>query len=97
MSNLSQARFATVIACIAATQPFHAFAQTTNPPTAPVSTNPPTLAPNLPLRMIGTGVFQLGEVTLDKPHRTVGFPAVLKLNEGPMEYFLVTDYGKTHE
>ena len=92
MSNLFQARFAAVIACIAAIEALPAFAQTTNPPV--ITTNQPA---TMPLRMIGTGVIQLGEVTLDKARRSVSFPAMLNLNEGPMEYFLVTDYGKTHE
>lgn len=52
---------------------------------------------NLPLRLVGPGIFEIGKVRLDKKQRTVSFPAVLNMNQGPMEYFLVTHYGKTHE
>jgi hypothetical protein len=46
---------------------------------------------------VGNGVFELANVTLDKRLRTVSFPAVLNQDHGPMEYFLVTGYGKVHE
>lgn len=49
------------------------------------------------VRLISPGVFEVGSVRLDKPHRTVSFPAVLNRGSGPMEYFLVTSYGKVHE
>ncbi len=55
---------------------------------------------NTPIRTVGPGVFQLGQVRLDKAQRTVSFPATLNLaytNNPLMEYFLVTDYGKAHE
>lgn len=61
---------------------------------APVSEAP--LGTNA-FKMVEPGVFELGLVRLDKRQRTVSFPAVLNLSEGPMEYFLVTAYGKTHE
>jgi hypothetical protein len=47
--------------------------------------------------LVGPGIFEIGKVRLDKKQRTVSFPAVLNMNQGPMEYFLVTCYGKTHE
>ncbi len=47
--------------------------------------------------MIGPGIYEIGKVTLDQTHRTVAFPAVLNRADVPMEYFLVTTYGKTHE
>ncbi len=49
------------------------------------------------IRAVGPGVFELGGVRMDKQQRTVSFPAVLNRDHGPMEYFLVTTYGKTHE
>ncbi len=52
---------------------------------------------NAPVRMIASGIFQVGKVTLDQARRTVSFPAVLNRADVPMEYFLVTTYGKTHE
>ncbi len=75
---------------------------------APSAAPPPTLPPesvpgspgsltDTPLKAIGPGVFELGSVTLDKQQRTVSFPAVLNLDQGPMEYLLVTTKGKLHE
>lgn len=52
---------------------------------------------SVPLRVLGPGLFAVGEVKLDKRNRTVSFPAVLNLPEGPVEYLLVTNYGKVHE
>lgn len=54
-------------------------------------------SPPMPFRVVGPGVFELGEVRMDKRQRMVSFPAVLNMNQGLMEYFLVTAYGKTHE
>ncbi len=50
-----------------------------------------------PLKVLGPGILQFGQVRLDKQQRTVSFPAVLNMSEGLMEYLLVTTYGKTHE
>ena len=52
---------------------------------------------NMPLKVVGPGLFQLGNVTLNNKEHTVSFPATLNLNGGQMEYLLVTGYGKTHE
>ena len=52
---------------------------------------------NPPLRTVSPGVFELGSVRIDKQQRSVSFPAKLNMNKGLVEYFLVTDYGKTHE
>jgi len=57
----------------------------------------PEVKSNMPIREISPGIFALGEVRIDKEQRTVSFPARLNLDEGPMEYFLVTSWGKTHE
>lgn len=54
----------------------------------------PTL---LPIRVMGAGVFELANVTMDKRQRSVSFPAVVNMDQGPMEYFLATSYGKVHE
>lgn len=86
-------------------------ANTAPPPSAPrpVPTLPPpiavTVSPtgaimdanNLPLRVMGGGIFELANVVMDKPKRSVSFPAVVNMDQGPMEYFLVTSYGKVHE
>jgi hypothetical protein len=49
------------------------------------------------VKEIHPGIFTLGDVVFDKRHRTVTFPARLNLTQGPMEYFLVTTWGKVHE
>ena len=49
------------------------------------------------LRQIGPGSFQLGKVRFDKKERTVRFPAVVNQAKGPIEYLIVTSYGKIHE
>jgi hypothetical protein len=41
--------------------------------------------------------FTIGGITVDKPGRTVRFPAVVNMAEGTVEYLLVTSKGKTHE
>jgi hypothetical protein len=61
------------------------------PPSASVPTT------NAPLKQIRPGVFQLGQVRLDKNDRTVSFPASVNLREGNIEYLVVTVTGKTHE
>ena len=63
----------------------------------PANPASPEVQSNMPIREISPGVFALGEVRLDKEQRTVSFPARLNLDQGPMEYFLVTSWGKTHE
>ncbi len=73
----------------------------------PVPAPPPIAVPfgsgaimdpnNLPLRVMGAGVFELANVTMDKRQRSVSFPAVVNMDQGPMEYFLVTTFGKVHE
>lgn len=68
------------------------------PRTVPIGPAGAILDPgNMPLRVMGGGVFELANVTLDKTRRTVSFPAIVNLDQGPMEYFLVTKYGKVHE
>ena len=61
------------------------------------ATPDPTSLTNLTLREMGAGVFQLGRVTLDRTQREIRFPAVVNMTAGPIEYFLVTESGKTHE
>ena len=51
----------------------------------------------MPIREVSPGIYQLGEVRIDKAQRTISFRARLNLDQGPMEYFLVTSWGKTHE
>ena len=49
------------------------------------------------LKPVGEGVFELGKVRLDKRARTVSFPAVVNMRDGPIEYAVVRQDGKTHE
>ena len=66
-----------------------------NPPSA--SNNSGSALSNAPVRMVSPGIYEIGKVTLDQTRRTVTFPAVLNRADVPMEYFLVTTYGKTYE
>jgi hypothetical protein len=63
----------------------------------PPDLSSPEVKSNMPIREISPGIYELGEVRIDKAQRTVSFPARLNLDQGPMEYFLVTSWGKTHE
>jgi hypothetical protein len=63
----------------------------------PPDLSDPAVKTNMPIRETSPGIFELGEVRIDQRQRTVSFPARLNLDHGPMEYFLVTRWGKTHE
>ena len=52
---------------------------------------------NIPLKMVLPGIFELGSVRMDRRQRSVSFPGSLNMANGPLEYFLVTKWGKTHE
>src|SRR5678816_457509 len=41
---------------------------------------------NSPLKKIDTGVFEIGNVRLDKNQRTIRFPAVVNMDQGAVEY-----------
>lgn len=58
---------------------------------------PPPFSTNALVRELGSGEFQIGEVRLHKPTRTIRLPASVNLREGNIEYILVTATGKTHE
>jgi len=58
--------------------------------TVSTSTNPP-------VRQIGPGLFQIGEVKFDRVHRRIYFPATVNLLGGNIEYVVVNAAGKTHE
>lgn len=51
----------------------------------------------LPIKEIEPGVLELGKVRLHMEERSITFPASINMHEGPIEYFLVTSYGKVHE
>jgi len=52
---------------------------------------------NLPVRALGSDLFQVGQVTLNKSNRTVTFPASVNLRDETVEYAVVHKTGKTHE
>jgi hypothetical protein len=49
------------------------------------------------VRETGPGRFQVGLVELDKQKRMISFPANVQMNDGIIEYVLVSKDGKTHE
>jgi hypothetical protein len=61
------------------------------PPPAPAGTDGP------PVRPLGDGRWQVGDVTLDRAARTVTIPAVVNQDRAAVEYLLVASSGKTHE
>lgn len=50
-----------------------------------------------PIKEIAPGVFDIRGVKLIKADRSVSFPAVINLVDAPQEYFLVSQYGASHE
>ncbi|HSI11018.1 MAG TPA: YdjY domain-containing protein [Chthoniobacter sp.] len=62
-----------------------AHAQNDAPPASPV------------MREVSPGIYEIGQIHLDQKARTVTFPAVLNMNDGNLEYLLVTEQGNTHE
>ncbi|MHB8522333.1 MAG: YdjY domain-containing protein [Limisphaerales bacterium] len=56
-----------------------------------------TQSTNAPVKEIAPGIFQVGAVRLDQKHKSVTFPATRNLNDGLIEYLLVTSTGKVHE
>lgn len=60
------------------------------PTVTATSTNPP-------VRQIGPGLFQVGDVRFDRELRTIHFPSAVNLLEGNIEYVVVNTAGKIHE
>lgn len=50
-----------------------------------------------PVRVIGKGHFEVGDVKIIQAKREVRFPAELNLPEGVVEYLVSAPYGKAHE
>jgi len=63
----------------------HAQAQDEPPPATPV------------IREVSPGHYEIGQIQLDQKARTVTFPAVLNMDDGNLEYLLVTEKGNVHE
>jgi len=53
--------------------------------------------PKPSVKKIRPGVFQVGGVLLEKIKQQISFPVLINMNEGLIEYILVTGKGKTHE
>lgn len=62
-----------------------AHAQNDAPPASPI------------MREVSPGIYEIGQIHLDQKARTVTFPCVLNMNDGNLEYLLVTEQGNTHE
>lgn len=52
---------------------------------------------NSPIKELGEGRLQIGEVVLNSEERTLTFPARINMKEGMVEYLIVTTKGKVHE
>jgi hypothetical protein len=50
-----------------------------------------------PPREIGPGIYELGALRLDKNTSTVTFPAKVNMDDGLLEYLMVTPQGPLHE
>lgn len=50
-----------------------------------------------PIRKIAPGIFEIGQVRLDKDKKSVSFPGVVNMDQGLIEYALVSKVGKLHE
>ncbi|MGI8965419.1 MAG: hypothetical protein ACR2H1_04940 [Limisphaerales bacterium] len=56
-----------------------------------------TTLTNSPLKQIEPGIFEIGQVRLDKNKKSIQFPVHVNMNQGTIEYLLVTSSGKLHE
>lgn len=65
----------------------------------PLSNPPGSLAgiTNSHFKQVAPGVFQLGDIKLNSQDKTLSFPAVANMKQGPIEYLLVGVQGKIHE
>ena len=54
-------------------------------------------ATNLPLRQVSAAVFEIGGVRLNKKLKTAQFDTQVNMNQGAIEYLLVSTAGKLHE
>ena len=55
----------------------------------------PPRKPNI--KEIAPGILQVGTVRLEKKKREIHLPVTINMNEGPLEYLVVTGKGKVHE
>jgi hypothetical protein len=64
------------------------------PAPKPASVNATNLPP---LREVSPGIYEIGQVRLNRERKAVTFPASINLLDGPIEYWLVGSAGKVHE
>jgi len=57
----------------------------------------PAPPPNENFKEVAPGILQLGLVTLEPKQRLIKIPAVVNMQDGVVEYFLVCQDGKIHE
>jgi hypothetical protein len=62
---------------------------------AQAQNEPPPASPII--HEISPGIYEIGRLRLDQQARTVTFPGELNMNDGNLEYLLVTEQGNTHE
>jgi hypothetical protein len=58
---------------------------------------PAAADPATPIEKVSSGVFRIGQVTIDKNDFNIVFPAEVNMDKGLLEYLLVKSSGKTHE
>jgi hypothetical protein len=72
-------------------------------PGAPRSAGPapgepdPAKLPPPPVVEVGEGVYQFGVIRIDKKARALSFPAEVNMDRELVEFFCVTERGRTHE
>lgn len=71
----------------------------TKPPPAPhfVQNNPEQSGRIPSIEKMGSGIYRLGEILVDKNARSIVFPAQVNMDSGLLEYLIVHRKGKTHE
>ena len=65
-------------------------------PGADLPPQPPDIAPPA-IRELAPGVWQVGDMRVNKAEESVRFPARMNMTEGLLEYVLVREQGKDHE
>jgi hypothetical protein len=58
---------------------------------------PPTNPPPPIIEQVTETRFRIDAIEIDKEERSITFPAKLNMNEGMLEYLIVTEQGKVHE
>jgi len=53
--------------------------------------------PKAVIEDVAPGIKRVGAVTLDANKKQISLPVAINMNEGPLEYLVVTGKGKTHE